>query len=290
MIRTLLSTFFYAVVFSGLLGFQARAGTSEALLARGENLFFIGGCGHCHTAEDGPMLAGGDPLKTPFGTFYPPNITPDPETGIGNWSEKDLTRALREGISPHGQPYYPAFPFISYTLMKDEDLTALKAYLDTVPPIRHQTPAQELSFPFSVRSGLWGWRWLFFRPGRFQPDPMRSAQWNRGAYLVQGPGHCGECHTPRNWMGALDRSRAYAGSVLGELNAPNITPDPEYGIGEWSETDLLYFFETGMKPDGDTASGEMAKVIRKGISKLPEEDLRAIIEYLQSLPPIAAEP
>lgn len=266
------------------------AAEREELVERGEKLFAIGGCGNCHTAEEGPTLAGGDPLKTPFGTFYPPNITPDPETGIGKWSEEDFIRALREGLSPEGQPYYPAFPFTSYTRMNVQDIRALKAYLETLPAVGRKPRDHELRFPFNLRLGLWVWRWLFFRPERFRPDPFRSEQWNRGAYLVEAVGHCGECHTPRNFLGALDRDRAYSGAVLGEIKAPNITPDPEYGIGEWSKAQLLDFFQTGMKPDGDTASGEMAKVIRNGTAKLPEEDLRAIIEYLKSLPPIASAP
>ncbi len=274
----------------GVLAVLLAGSAVAAETSQGEKLFAIGGCSNCHTAKDGPILAGGDPLETPFGTFYPPNITPDPETGIGNWSEEDFIRALREGISPQGQPYYPAFPFTSYTRMTLADLKALKAYLDTVPAVRRKTPSHALHFPFNVRAGLWGWRWLFFRPERFKPDSFRSEQWNRGAYLVEAVGHCGECHTPRNWFGALDRSRSYGGAMLGELRAPNITPDPDYGIGEWSKADLLYFFQTGMKPDGDTASSEMAKVIRNGTAKLPEEDLRAIIEYLKSLSPIASEP
>jgi mono/diheme cytochrome c family protein len=266
------------------------AAEREELVRRGEKLFALAGCGNCHTAEGGLPLAGGDPLKTPFGTFYPPNITPDPQLGIGNFSEEDFIRALREGISPSGQPYYPAFPFTSYTRMKVQDVRAIRAYLDTFPPVSRKSRAHELRFPFNLRAGLWVWRWLFFKPERFRPDSFRSERWNLGAYLVEAVGHCGECHTPRNFFGALEKSRAYSGAVLGEIRAPNITPDPDYGIGEWSEEDLVYFFKTGIKPDGDTASGEMAKVIRTGTSKLSEEELRAIVEYLKSLPPIAAEP
>ncbi|GAB6067716.1 hypothetical protein JCM13664_10340 [Methylothermus subterraneus] len=265
------------------------AAEKEAQVLRGEMLFALGGCSNCHTAEGGPILGGGE-LKTPFGTFYPPNLTPDPETGIGKWSEEEFIRALREGISPQGQPYYPAFPFTSYTRMNVQDVRALRAYLKTLPAVKRKSPNHELRFPFNLRAGLWVWRWLYFRPERFKPDPFRSERWNRGAYWVEAVGHCGECHTPRNFLGALDRSRAYAGAVLGEIRAPNITPDPDHGIGEWSEADLVYFFKTGIKPDGDTVSGEMAKVIRNGTAKLPEEDLRAIAEYLKSLPPIAAEP
>ncbi len=254
-------------------------------LQEGRELFLIGGCSSCHTGEGGALLAGGDPLKTPFGTFYPPNITPDPETGIGRWREGDFLRAMQEGISPEGKPYYPAFPYPSYTKMGEEDLKALWRYLQTIPPVRRRSPDHDLHFPFNLRSLLWPWRWLFFKAERFRPDPSRSERWNRGAYLVEGPGHCGECHTPRNLLGAPVRKLAYGGAVLGEIEAPNITPS-ECGIGAWSDRDLLLFFQTGIKPDGDVAGGEMAKVIRDGLSKLPEEELRAIITYLRSLPPV----
>ncbi|MCX8048999.1 MAG: cytochrome c [Methylohalobius sp.] len=266
------------------------AAEREDLIRRGEKVFLLGGCGNCHTAESGPLAAGGEPLITPFGTFYPPNLTPDPETGIGKWSEEEFIQALQEGISPEGQPYYPAFPFTSYTKMSVRDIRALRAYLKALPAVKRRAPEHELRFPFNLRPGLWVWRWLFFRPERFKPDPFRSETWNRGAYLVEAIGHCGECHTPRNFLGALDWDRAYGGAVLGEIKAPNITPDPDYGIGEWSREDLSYFLKTGIKPDGDTASGEMAKVIRGGTARLDEADLAAIIEYLTSLRPIASDP
>ncbi|HEB78264.1 MAG TPA: c-type cytochrome [Methylothermaceae bacterium] len=273
-----------------VLTLPAVWGEDQGAVARGRLLYAIGGCTNCHTAEEGEELAGGDPLPTPFGVFYPPNITPDPDYGIGAWSDTDFIRAMQEGISPHGHPYYPAFPYPSYTRMRESDLKDLKAFLDTIPAVKRPSRPHELRFPFNIRSGLWLWRWLYFRPARFRPDPFRSQRWNRGAYLVEGPGHCGECHTPRNFLGGPDRTRAYAGSVLGEIRAPNITPDPEFGIGEWSDGDLLYFFQTGIRPDGDSVSGAMAKVIRNGTAKLPETDLRAIIEYLRSLKPVAWEP
>ncbi|HET6469136.1 MAG TPA: cytochrome c, partial [Geminicoccaceae bacterium] len=252
-----------------------------------ELMFNIGGCTNCHTARGAELLAGGDPLRTPFGIFHPPNITPDPATGIGGWSDADFIRAMREGLSPEGEPYYPAFPFTSYTRMSDEDVIALKAWLATVPPVVRETPGHELRFPYSVRTSLWGWRTLFFSPQRFEPDPQRSAAWNRGAYLVQGPGHCGECHTPRGAMGAMDPDRAYAGADLGgpDGQVPNITSDPEHGIGAWSDAELRTALTLGMLPDGDFIGGEMAKVVTNGTSKLPPEDLDAIITYLRSLPP-----
>ncbi|MCS6876839.1 MAG: cytochrome c [Geminicoccaceae bacterium] len=275
-------------VLSGLVGVlltAAAAGATPEELARGELLFHIGGCTNCHTAKDGPLLAGGDPLVTPFGTFYAPNITPDPETGIGRWTREDFLRAMRFGKAPDGSPYYPAFPYTSYARMSDADLGALEAYLRTVPPVRRPNRAHELSFPYNLRWGLYLWQWLFHDPAPFRPDPARSETWNRGAYLVEGPGHCGECHTPRTIWGALDRDRAYAGGRLGKETIPNITSDPVRGIGGWSRGDLRTFLLIGIKPDGDFVGGEMAKVVRNGTAKLPEADREAIVEYLLSLPP-----
>ncbi|MCX8099767.1 MAG: cytochrome c [Geminicoccaceae bacterium] len=262
----------------------ARAATAEGL-ARGELLFHIGGCTNCHTAKDGPLLAGGDPLETPFGKFWAPNITPDPETGVGRWSEDDFLRAMRFGKAPDGSAYYPAFPYTSYARMSDPDLRALWAYLQTIPPVRREDRPHELSFPFNLRWGLHLWQWAFHDPTPLQPDPSKSEAWNRGAYLVEGPGHCAECHTPRTFWGALDHSRAYAGGRLGKEVIPNITSDPAKGIGKWSTNDLLGLLVIGIKPDGDFVGGDMAKVVRNGTAKLPESDREAIAEYLRSLPP-----
>jgi mono/diheme cytochrome c family protein len=259
----------------------------EALRARGELLFNIGGCTNCHTAKDGPALAGGEPIRTPFGTFHAPNITPDPETGIGGWSEADFIRAMQQGVSPSGAPYYPAFPYTSYTLMSADDLRALKAHLDTIPPARRNSPPHDLAFPYNLRLGLRPWRWLFFTPGRFVPDPSRDAAWNRGAFLVNGPGHCQECHTPRTRWGTLDAAQAFAGGDLGPGigKVPNITAHPERGIGRWSEDDIAFALTIGATPDGQTLAGDMAKVVANGTSRLPEADLLAVAAYLASLPP-----
>jgi mono/diheme cytochrome c family protein len=284
-------TFLAAAVLAGAVALAATApavrAQSHAVLANGETLFHIGGCTNCHTARGGGLLAGGDPIRTPFGTFHPPNITPDPETGIGGWSEADFLRAMRDGRAPDGTPYYPAFPYTSYHLMTDPDLRALWAYLRTLPPVRRPTPDHELGFPYNLRFGLYLWQWLFHEPRPFEPDPARDEVWNRGAYLVLGPGHCAECHTPRNWFGALDRDRLFAGNPDGPGGdeVPNITGDPERGIGSWSLDQLVFYLKIGMRPDGDFAGGEMAKVIENGTSKLSGNDRLAIATYLKSLPP-----
>ena len=191
---------------------------------------------------------------------------------------------MREGRDPAGWPLYPAFPYTSYTRMTDEDLAALKAYLDTLPAVGQASRPHELWFPFNLRWGLYLWQWLFFAPERFQPDPARDANWNRGAYLVLAPGHCAECHTPRTFYGVLEWDHAFTGARLGKEKVPDITPDPS-GLGKWSTGDLATFFTLGMLPDGDFVGSEMAKVVNNGTSKLPEADVTAIVAYLQSLPP-----
>lgn len=257
----------------------------EDILARGERLFAIGGCTNCHTAKNGPLLAGGDAIKSPYGDFFAPNITPDPEHGIGGWSEEDFIRAMQEGRAPDGSAYYPAFPYTSYTRMGEADLRALKAFLDTLPPVARPSRAHALEFPFNQRWAMRLWQWTFFEPARFEPDPAQDEQWNRGAYLVQGPGHCAECHTPRNFAGALDRDMAFAGALLpGDQKVPDITSDPGDGLGTWSRQDIETLLQLGMTPEGDFVSGEMAKVVSNGTSKLPPDDVAAIAAYLESLP------
>jgi mono/diheme cytochrome c family protein len=270
-------------VFAALSLCGSAVMAEEDAIARGELLFNIGGCTNCHTAKDGPVLAGGDPIRTPFGTFHAPNITPDPDTGIGAWSEADFLRAMREGIAPNGAAYYPAFPYTSYAAMPEADLKALKAYLDTIEPVAQENRPHRLAFPYNLRAGLHLWQWAFFDPVPFSPRPDRTMEWNRGAYLVNGPGHCQECHTPRGWTGALDRERAFEGSDLGEGigRVPAITPT-EQGIGDWSADDLLLFFQLGMMPDGDFAGGEMGKVVSNATAKLPDADRQAIVDYLMN--------
>lgn len=257
---------------------------------RGEYVLRAGGCVGCHTREDdeSPMLAGGRELWTPFGTVYTSNITPHPETGIGGWSTGEFALAMTAGVSPGGAHYFPAFPYTSYARMTEQDLVDLKAYLDTVEPVNNAVPAHELDFPFGFRPLLGGWKLLFFDGRPFEPDPDRSEVWNRGAYLVNGPGHCAECHTPRNAFGAKIEARAFAGTRTGAEGkpVPNITPHEEDGIGGWTKGDITFALQTGILPDGDVLGGAMGDVLDGSTSHLTTEDLDAIAEYLLSLEPL----
>lgn len=260
-------------------------------VARGAYVFTAGGCATCHTAPgaDAKPLAGGRALKTAFGTFYTPNITPDAETGIGKWSEEDFRRALRQGVSPSGEDFYPAFPYTAYTGITDRDLSDLWAYLRSVPPVQRANTPHDLSWPYSWRSLLPGWRLLNFSEGPFLVAAGQSAEWYRGAYLVRVLGHCGECHTPRDMLGGLNWYSAFAGNPQapeGNGKIPNITPDPDHGIGGWSDRDITYYLETGTTPDGDFAGGAMAEVIRENTGKLAAADRDAIAAYLKSLAPL----
>jgi len=264
---------------------------------RGRAVFAAAGGCTCHTdlpgeGEDAPWLAGGRALSTPFGTFYSTNITPDPDTGLGVQSEADFVRAMREGLAPDGSNYFPVFPYTSFTRMSTRDLRDLYAYLQTVPPVRRQNRPHDVGPPFSWRWAVSPWKWLHLEAGPYQPDPERDEAWNRGAYLVNGPAHCGECHTPRALSGGVDEALRFAGSAdgpEGEL-APNITPHRATGIGDWSVADMRWYLETGFKPDGDDTQGLMAELIEHGFSQLSNADREAIAVYLHSLPPIDNQP
>lgn len=259
---------------------------------RGEYLFHAAGCKGCHTrdVEATVPLAGGRALETPFGTFRSPNITPDPEQGIGRWSQADFVTAMREGRAPDGSPYYPVFPYTSYAGMNDRDLADLWAYLKTVPASDRKNAGHDLEFPVSVRSLMGVWQWMYFDTQPFRPDPARDARWNRGAYLVRHVAHCGECHTPRTTMGARNVHRELAGARLGpDESAPNITPHPDDGIGDWDRSDIAFYLEIGFDPDGDSAGGRMAEVIRESTGRMTPADREAIAIYLESLPPRPAE-
>lgn len=261
-----------------------------AVIARGEYVFNAGGCVRCHTDFNarGPRLAGGARLKTPFGTFFGPNITPHPVHGIGKWSDADFIRAMRDGIAPDGTFYFPVFPYTSFTNVTNQDLTDLKAYLFSQPAIERPSRAHEVGFPFSWRLLQSGWRFLHFTPGPFTPDATKSAEINRGAYLARALAHCGECHTPRNALGGFKDELWMAGTRDGPEGAatPNLTPDLETGIGKWSARDIAFYLKTGVDPEGDSAGSLMAVVIEHGTAKLGDADRAAIAAYLKSLAPI----
>ena len=266
-------------------------------LANGRTMFEIGGCASCHAtpAEDPEKvertrLGGGLPLKSPFGTFYVPNISSDPVDGIGAWSEADFVTAVWKGTSRRGRHLFPAFPYTSYQHMQLADVRDLFAYLKTLPAVAGRVRRHDLGFPFNIRRLVGFWKLLFFHGGPFTPDPAQSAQWNRGAYLVNGPGHCAECHSPRNALGAIIESERFAGgpSTDGKGFVPNITPAGLQHWGDdntaWSQKDIASFLVDGMNPAGDYAGGGMAEVIRN-TSLLSAADREAIAAYIATLPP-----
>ena len=259
-------------------------------MSPGEYIYRASGCYGCHTDEKGggQPLAGGHALKTDFGTFYTPNITPDPETGIGKWSEQDFFRAMREGRSPSGDNYYPSFPYPSYTKLTDDDLRALWQFLKGRPAVKQANKPHDLKFFARVRTFVGSWKALYFKPGVYQPVASQSAAWNRGAYLTEAAAHCGECHTPRSALGGIKTDMHFAGSKDGPDDSiiPNITPDKKTGIGKWSQGDLVTYLESGLMPDGDSAGDLMAEVIDNGLRYLKKEDLAAMAEYVQSLPAV----
>jgi mono/diheme cytochrome c family protein len=280
------------LIFAALLLAAAPkiVGAAQGDAKQGEYLSKAGGCLGCHTAEKegATPYAGGRGLETPFGTFYGPNITPHPSAGIGRWSEADFIRAMRQGVRPDGAHYYPAFPYASFTKIRDGDLRDLWAYLRSLSPSAVASRRHELRFPFGYRWLLWGWKWLYFEPGPFEADAFKSAAVNRGAYLTDALGHCGECHTPRNFLGGPRKERYMAGGQLADgASASNITPTRLKKLTDAELADLLKF---GQTPDGDVLGETMGEVIRNTTSQLTPEDLTALIAYLRSLPPLPDEP
>jgi mono/diheme cytochrome c family protein len=255
--------------------------------SNGRTIFYAGGCASCHAVPGQPdrtRLGGGLALKSPFGTFYVPNISSDPTNGIGAWTEAQFTTALVKGTSPIGQHYYPALPYTSYEHIRIEDIRDLLAYLKTLSPVRGKVRDHDLPFPFNVRRTLGIWKLLFLDGEPFRPDLTRSGAWNRGAYLVNGPGHCAECHSPRNPLGGIIPNQRFAGGPHPEGKGwiPNIT---QYGLGKWSEQDIAYLLETGATPEGDFVGSSMKEVV-DNISQLSPEDRAAIAVYIKSLPPV----
>lgn len=256
---------------------------------RGEYLAAAAGCVGCHTdkKEGASPYAGGRALKTPFGTFYGPNITPHPEAGVGRWSETDFIRAMRHGERPDGANLFPAFPYPSFTQIIDDDLRHLWAYLRSLPPNSRANQSHELGILYRWRPLVSVWKWMFFTPGPLAADAQATAEVNHGRYLVQALGHCGECHTPRNFLGASIKDRVLAGGRGPEnKRVPNLTP---MRLKSWSDPDLRSFFQSGDTPDGDSVNETMAEVVRNTTAKLTPDDLNAIIAYLRSIPPLAEE-
>ena len=256
---------------------------------RGEYLAKAGGCVGCHTEEkkDAVPFAGGRALKSPFGTFFGPNITPHPQAGIGRWTEADFFRAMREGDRPDGKNYFPAFPYPSFTKIVDGDLRDLWAFLRTLPPSVRANQEHELRFPFGWRFLVTFWKWFFFTPGPFTNLPGVSDAANRGAYLVQALGHCSECHTPRNFLGGPKTSRFLAGGKGPDgKDVANLTPT---GLKKYSDRELADFLTTGLTAEGDVPAEAMGEVIRNTTSQLTPADLNALIAYLRTLPPVPSE-
>jgi mono/diheme cytochrome c family protein len=260
-------------------------------LANGQTTFNAGGCSSCHAVPGQPdrlKLGGGLALASPFGTFYVPNISPDPTDGIGRWSEAQFVTAVTKGVSPTGTHYFPAFPYTTYAHARVSDIRDLFAYLKTLAPVPGRVRDHDVPFPFNIRRNIGIWKWLFMDGRPFMPDTARPAQWNRGDYLVNSLGHCAECHSPRNFLGGIVAAQRFAGGPDpdGKGWVPNIT---QKGISDWNEKDIAYFLESGQTPDGDSAGGSMVSVIRN-ISQLSEADRNAIATYIKSLPPVDGPP
>jgi mono/diheme cytochrome c family protein len=262
---------------------SADHAATQANIARGAYLARAGDCMACHTARGGVPYAGGRALDTPFGRLFAPNITPEASTGIGGWTPDDFWRALHNGKSKEGRLLYPAFPYTNYTKVTRPDADALFAYLRSLPPVRQPNLPHELRFPYNQQLTLAGWRLLYFRPGVQQADAARDARWNRGAYLVEGLGHCSACHSSRNSLGATEDS--LGGGLIPTLGwyAPSLTSDAEAGLGKWSEAHIVQLLGTGIAP-GASVTGPMAEVVAQSLQYMTQDDLGAMAAYLKSLP------
>jgi mono/diheme cytochrome c family protein len=258
-----------------------------SLIERGQYLARAADCEVCHTAEGGVPFAGGRPFVLPFGTLYSTNITPDKETGIGSYSDANFLDAIHKGIAPGNEKLYPAMPFPSYTYMTDADAAAIKAYLFSLQPVHAPDRENSLAFPFNQRALMGVWALMFNPDKRFEPRPQRDAQWNRGAYLAEAMGHCGECHTPRNLLQALDHRQKFSGTVQAGWRAYNITSDPKSGVGAWSEADLGHYLALGHASGRGTATGPMGEAVDHSLRYLTQGDITAIVTYVRSISGIA---
>ena len=256
----------------------------DDIVARGEYLARAGDCIACHTAPEGRIFAGGRAMPTPFGTLYTSNITPDPDTGIGKWTADDFYKTMHSGRFPDGGLIYPAMPFASYTKVTRADSDAIFAYLKSIPAVNQKDRPHELRFPYDNRQLILGWRTLYFREGEYKPDPTKSAEWNRGAYLVEGLGHCGMCHSPINALGGTSQSDAFKGGLIPMQNwyAPSLTSNREAGLGEWSLKDITDLLQTGISMRG-VVYGPMAEVVHNSLQYLNDEDSKAMAVYLKGI-------
>ena len=259
-----------------------------SLVERGAYLARAADCMACHTKPGDKDFAGGLAFKLPFGTLYSTNITPDKETGIGNYSDADFLNAMHRGIRRDGARLYPAMPYVSYTYMTDDDALAIKAYLFSLPPVHAPAPANTLAFPFDQRWAMMFWSALFNPDTRFAPDASKSPEWNRGAYLAEAMAHCGECHTPRNLAFALDNRKKFAGAVAAGWHAFNITSDKATGVGGWSDADLASYLANGHANGHGTASGPMGEAVDRSFSQMTPDDIKSMVAYLRTVPPIAS--
>lgn len=259
-------------------------GQSFGEIERGRYLTSAADCFACHTVPNSDKpYAGGRPLETPFGFITSPNITPDQETGIGAWTDDQFVDAVRKGVRADGAHLYPAMPYTSYTKMPRKDVLAIRAYLNTVKPIHNRVVSNTLPFPFNIRASMAAWKALYFKQGDYKPDPNQSAEWNRGAYLVEGPAHCSACHTPRSFLGGEKSAQYLQGAKLQGWFAPDITNSDKTGLGKWSVDDLIAYLKTGHNRLS-AATGPMAEEVTHSTSKLADDDIKAIAVYLKSVP------
>jgi mono/diheme cytochrome c family protein len=270
---------------------EIKAEATAEDIARGKALTEAGDCASCHTADPARPFAGGKRIDTPFGGIYAPNLTPDRETGLGAWSDDDFYRALRFGIARDGSRYYPAFPYPNFSKLTRQDIFAIRAHLTTLAPVRSEPRAPELRFPFNYRFVMRGWNWLFFKPGILMPDQAKSAEWNRGRYLVEGVAHCGACHTPKNMFGAERRGRAqkFTGGLVQGMFAPRLDGAARGGLKSWSVDDITEYLQSGRNTKSH-AGQLMSEVVVNSTSKMSDADVRAIAVYLKALPAGVPEP
>ena len=282
--RTILAGLLLCTAFAvGSAHAQLKEEPTAEDIARGKALTEAGDCAACHTADPAKPFAGGKRIDTPFGGIYSANLTPDRDTGLGAWSDDDFYRALRFGVAPDGSRYYPAFPYPNFTKLTRQDILAIRAYLATLAPVQNAPRAPELRWPLNYRVVMRGWNWLYFKPGIIMPDQQKSAEWNRGRYLVEGAGHCGACHTPKNMFGADRRDQALGGNLVQGILAPRLDADPNSGLKSWSVEDIAAYLQNGR--NGKSHAGElMAKVAVNSTPKTSDADARAIAVYLKDLP------